>query len=130
MQLCFNIYINFMDKFGSRSQCLLVPWRDHPSHCERLLIAKGLILIYNICKAHEYYLNTLGILYIFFLQWTNLITIYIVLIPLFSAFINMGLWGVMIKPSFLHPFCPLSTVVQIVHGLSCRQPFYVCNTLN
>ena len=41
--LIFKIIKIVLDKLASQSQGLLVPWREHPSHCERLLVAKWLI---------------------------------------------------------------------------------------
>ena len=45
MQLCFNLKKKkkiVLDKLASRSHRLLVPWREHLSRCERLIVAKGL----------------------------------------------------------------------------------------
>ena len=40
--LIWKIIKIVLDKLGGRSQRLLVPWWEHLSRCERLLVAKGL----------------------------------------------------------------------------------------
>ena len=69
MQLCFNLKI-VLDKLASRSQWILVLWREHQNHCEQLLVAKWLkTVVFGCLPAMLCRFHAIPMLHIILMQY-------------------------------------------------------------